>query len=111
MNFLFCTSTVKSYLNFPFLSLNMSREKNLQFEAGKLDWKIALLYFALIKVIAKCISWNASLKNLKKLRKIKSFFILYPFLPYWVNLLKCSEKVCSKPRKIDAKDIKFPWQS
>ena len=69
MNFLFCTSTVKSYLNFPFLSLNMSREKNLQFEAGKLDWKIALLYFALIKVIAKCISWNASLKNLKKLRK------------------------------------------
>jgi hypothetical protein len=48
----------------------MKREKyNLQFEVRKLDWKIALLYFALIKVIAKCISWNASLKNLKSLER------------------------------------------
>ena len=39
------------------------------------------------------------------------FYFVSFFLPYWVNLLKCSEKVCSKPRKIGKKDIKFPWQS
>ena len=39
------------------------------------------------------------------------FYFVSFFLPYWVNLLMCSEKVCSKPRKIGKKDIKFPWQS